>query len=261
MLRGLLTLCLFATGCGALNDEQLDYLRRDALTRSRAPSTVAALARHASRYADAATLDSTRSASDNVDRIEARLAKLDPTCLTVVRGGATELTVTLKVKCFPDAGTDQLSVFLLRGSVHLDIVSETFAVPAIHLEKGSQELLTFSVDRLPPPDDSYTVDTDILSFKGTAEVDAAGTTLDGSGTHEGEIRFPLAYRMERVRVVPGCGGVQGRLTLGPRDVFVWQGHTRPVEQLLEYGPPGRGTLRVEDRSFDEVLFVSSLCPK
>jgi hypothetical protein len=121
--------------------------------------------------------------------------------------------------------------------------------------------MTFLVDRLPPPDESYTVDTDILSFKGTADVDPAGVTLQGSGTHEGEIRFPLAYRMERVRVVLGCGGVQGRLLLGPREVYVWQGHTRSVEELLDYGPPGSATIHIEDRTFEEVLIVSSLCPR
>ncbi len=253
-----LAVCLLPA-CGGLNEEQLDYLRKDALTRSNAPVTVAALARGAHRYADASTLDASLTAAQNADRIQARLQTLG-TCVTVTRRSGTELTAAFKSRCGEGSGTEQAAVYLLAGKVVLTVTAETFEVPVVQLEKELDGSLSFRVERLPQPDEVYSVDTDILSFRGTAEVDPAGVTVNGTGTHEGEIRFALGYRMEHIRVLPGCGAVQGRLTLGPREVMVWQGHTVPVEEILDYGPPGSGTTRILDRSYPEVLVVSSLCP-
>jgi hypothetical protein len=93
------------------------------------------LARHAARFAAASTLSQTLSASDNTDRVEARLATLDPTCVTLTRRSATELTAVFKSRCFTDSGTDQVSVYLLRDTVRVDIASENPSTPAIHLER------------------------------------------------------------------------------------------------------------------------------
>lgn len=247
-LRTAIPLLLFAAcGTGMLNDEQIAFLRQDALARSYAPMVVARLKGFSFLFADEqTTLAPSRSDGANADAVAVRLQSQLGFCpsATIVHSPGSNAIVAVFNQCglprLPSVALQANATVTSDGGVTLDLRLQGLgaADATIGDSRVDGELLLFTSDGV-----SYETRAALqtsaysLTFDGASQmdIDGRGASLNGLGVQLPIDDATVPFTLERTHAAfNDCAANSGSVAFGPREVYVRADQVIPVTAAIAF---------------------------